>query len=405
MRNKLLFLLSLGLFIRILLMPLTGHEDLRLINWASLNVFDKGIASIYDTEKSVYPPPIYLMFATWQKIISPVLGNDFKNWLTLPTVSNFESPLAFRYYFLLKLPYLFFDLGIAALLFTLAKFVGANHDSPEQPLKFVSLWLFSPIAIYVTSMFGQFDVIPTFFVILSLFLLYKKHYFSSVFVLGISSIFKLFPLYFLPFLLFALPISNIKKIIYGFLGLLPLAVSTIPFINLPAFQKNVLFGAHTANIGHASLYIGGDQTISVFLIIYTALLLLFYFSKTSINNLWKYFLVVLLVFYSLSDFHPQWFLWITPFLIYWWMKDRSSHPLQLILYFLYLVIVFLFEPSVHIGLFGPLSTFFVQIPSFGDLSGKFIDPNIIRGYVHSLFAGISFFAGFHILRGSKQQVE
>lgn len=384
MKNNILKWLFFGLFIRMILMPITGHEDIRLINWASLNVFDKGVNSIYLTEKSVYPPPIYIAFATWQKILSPIFAPNFKEWLSMPQVSSNTDPYAFRSFFLLKAPFIFFDIGLAFLLLQFFK----DQKTRERVFR---LWMLNPVALYISFMFGQFDIVPTFFVILSILLLFKKRFFLSVLFLGISATFKFFPIYFLPFFIVLAEGNYLKKFLLFTAGLLPVALSVLPFINLPAFQKNVLFGAHTANIGHASLYIGADQTISVFLIIYLVIFLSFSFREKQLDSLWKYLLAVLLAFYSLTAFHPQWFLWIVPFMIVWWIKNPEDHVLQVSLYLLYALIILLFESTVNIGLFGPLSTIFAQIPSLENTIARFLEPNLIRGYVHSVFAGLSLF--------------
>jgi Gpi18-like mannosyltransferase len=275
-------------------------------------------------------------------------------------------------------------MGLAFLLTRFFK----DQKTKERVFK---IWMLSPVALYTSFMFGQFDIIPTFFVILSTLLLYKKKFILSALFLGVSTTFKFFPLYFLPFFIVLTEGNYLKKLLMFVLGLLPLALSIFPFINLPAFQKNVLFGAHTANIGHASLYIGAGQTISVFLIIYLVVFLAFSSREKNIDNLWKYLLAVLLVFYSLSAFHPQWFLWAVPFLTIWWIKNPEDHVFQASLYSLYVLKVLLFEPTVNIGLFGPLSTIFAQIPSLENTIARFLEPNLIRGYVHSVFAGLSLF--------------
>ena len=72
--------------------------------------------------------------------------------------------------------------------------------------------MFNPVAIYATYMMAQFDIIPTFFAVLALFLVnfnknlsdLKKLYLGA-FLLGIGASFKIFPL------LFVIPLALIGK--------------------------------------------------------------------------------------------------------------------------------------------------------------------------------------------------
>lgn len=379
-----------GLILRLILMPFTGHEDLRLIQFASQDIFSQGLTSIYATEKSVYPPPIYVFSALWQKISNTFLGEHFRFWLSLPTQSSYQDPFAFRYLFLLKLPYLLFDFGILYLLWRWFK------NEKEKRLAAL-VWLFNPVVIYVTYMFGQFDIIPTFFALWAIYLSLAGWLVPAGLILGIGASFKLFPLYFLIPMLILWGRENTRNlgrlipgILTALLGILPVILVSLPVIRIPNYIANVLSSTHTQIIQNVSFYIGGDQRIYVFVVAYTIFCLWLFWQRQTLEKFWQVALVTLLLFYSLAAFNPQWFLWITPFLVLWWVKDRNSRPFQLVLYGLYFLIVFFFEPTVHIGLFAPVATTLGQFPGPAETFQRiFFEASRVRSYLRSIFAGFA----------------
>lgn len=395
-------LVLLALILRLLLMPFTGHEDLRLINFASQDVFSSGLGSIYNTDKSVYPPPIYIFEAAWQKLMSPFLGEHFRPWLTLPTQSSYQDPLAFRYLFLLKVPYLLFDFGILYLLLKLFK-----TDKEKRLTGLV--WLFNPVVIYITYMFGQFDVIPTFLSLWAIYLSLGGWLVLAGLILGVAASFKLFPLYFLIPMLILSRTSLVKKGIAGLLGILPVVLVSLPVLKIPNYVANVISSTHTQIMQNVSFYIGGDERIYVFVIAYTFLCLWLFWRREKIDNLWRVASIILLLFYSLTAFNPQWFLWVIPFFVIWWVKERNSRPLQLILYSLYFLIVIFFESTVHLGLFAPISASFAQIPGPSEIFERFFfQATRLKSYLRSIFAGFAWWTIFQQIsqwEGNEKTIE
>lgn len=387
----------LAILVRFLIMPFFGHEDIKLIHWASLNIFTKGISSVYLTEKSVYPPTIYLLSALTDWVLQPFLGNQFREWLNLGMNSAFQSAFVFRNYFFMKLPYVLFDF-IAA--FSIVRFF--NEDSLKKKGYF--LWLFNPVNLYVTYALGQFDLIPTALVVLSLVLFYRNWKVFSLILMGVAATFKMFPLFFILPMVLLLRDGFRKKIVFLFLGVLPFLLSTVPFIKIPAFYNNVLFSVHTQSLQNANFYIGGDLRIYLFFVIYTIFVLwIAYFGKK--EDIWRYFLSITLLYYALSFFHAQWFLWGIPFLVIWWILDKRSRGLQVLFYLFYLGIVLLFEPTMNIGLLRPIDLIFGNIHSLGEFIGSYADINNINGYLHSAIAGFAFFMIYLLILRQKETDE
>jgi len=92
--------------------------------------------------------------------------------MLVPLFQSFNMQAAFA-----KLPAIFADLGIGYLIYKI------SHR------KFLAvLYLFNPAVIYISSVWGQIESLPVFFILLSLFLLPRRYYLSHLaFVLAILS--------------------------------------------------------------------------------------------------------------------------------------------------------------------------------------------------------------------------
>src|SRR3989344_9234512 len=207
-------LIALAFLLRIFLMPISAHSDLFFINeYPNLFVTDKILninTYINDTlgnkHLSYYPPLTYFTIGAFQqfyKFISP----SFSPWMTeilFLDLSHFKGQAAdfikvipnqfiFRDLFLAKLPYLVFDIGIVLLLL---KFVKENTIKNTSIL----IWLFNPTLIYSAYIFGQFEVIPSFFLLLSFYFL-RKNLNVAVLFLGTAAAYKNYAFAFLPIII------------------------------------------------------------------------------------------------------------------------------------------------------------------------------------------------------------
>ena len=194
-----------GVFLRLILMPITFHPDLWVFVSSGYIFASKGVFNIYDYivnlpkdsifilsignvyEYFIYPPLAYFVFGLFFLVIKPFISPEFVPHLWQNSALIFLDRNLFLNLFLFKLPYLFIDIATAFFLSDL--FDKESH----KRLAFI-LWMFNPLALYTTFMVGQFDLIPTFFVILALFFAKNKKFAMSILSLGIGGSFKMFPL-------------------------------------------------------------------------------------------------------------------------------------------------------------------------------------------------------------------
>lgn len=380
-RRKIFKWLFLGLLIRLLIIPFTGHWDLTSLNQVADTLWRSGPGAAYSYYYAIYPPLTYLFLGFWQKLISPLIFPDFVNFLNNPVAMSLVSPHAYRYLFLLKIPYLVFDLGIGMLLFGLV-------DGADKKEKILKLWMLNPVTLYATFAWGTIDIIPTFLVVLALFLSKQGKGLWSVLFLGLGASFKAFPLLFLlPFCLlyFRENKDRLKGLIFG---LLPFLVLLLPFIADKNFVTQFFSSDQMQIIQHAGFYIGRNENISFYYIFYGFMLFFLYTKRLSRENLsWLFFLVIF-VFYALSSFTPQWFVWGMPLLFLVMVEKNLSLLWYLGVLAIYLFIVLMFEVTLNFGLLAPLEISLLDYPSLGEKINSFMAATRLNGLARSVLSGL-----------------
>lgn len=384
-------IILLGLIIKAVFMPFTGHWDLTSLHQVSSDLYSLGISAAYSYPYAIYPPLAYLFLGLWQKIISVFLAGDFAAFLNQPTMLAFSGDHVFRYFFLLKFLYLPFDFGISVLIYRM-------FQDKKQAIRALSLWVFNPIIIYATYMWGTLDIIPTFFLVLALFLGNAKKHFLGALALGIGASFKAFPLILLfPYALFFFEFSIRRKIGMLILGLTPFFFFLFPFLTDKNFILHFFSSDQMQVIQHAGFYIGRNENISLFYIFYAFLLLFLSFRRFPVKEIYKLFFLILFVFYGFCAFTPQWFVWGLPVLIIVLVGLNLSSFIYYLIFLLYFSLVLLFEITLNIGLFAPLELVFLDYPSLGEKMNTLIGLTRINGIIRSVLSAVFLWLIYEVL--------
>ncbi len=130
----------------------------------------------------------------------------------------------------LKLSAVFADIVIGFIIYKILE-----KTDKKKALFAASLFLFNPVSIYNSAIWGQFDAVPTMFFVLSLFLLLRHKYFLSILSIFLSlyinfSMLPLLPLYF-AVLIFIFPMR--KLILYTFISIAIVLILTLPISREP----------------------------------------------------------------------------------------------------------------------------------------------------------------------------
>ncbi len=317
-------------------------------------------------------------------LFRPLYSASYIPWLISNFDQRFENPQIFRFALVFKLQYLFFDLGIAYLLSRLFL------DEKKKKLAFV-LWILNPFAIYDSFILGHFDVMPTLFVVLSLFLLLKNKQILAAFFLGIGGALKVYPLLFLPVVVLSQKALK-DKLKTAFWGTLPVVLTWGPFLSSPGFKSFFLFSPFNQKMFFLKLPVTGAEYLLPFIVIYGIIVLhSAYNSPKPQFDLWKYFLAILLLFFTVTSYHPQWVLWLTPVAIISLLgTDFKYLWIWVGLFFSMVVLIFFFEASLTYGAFAPISPSLAKATSFSEIVSRYY-PDVfqLKSYIRSVFAALA----------------
>ena len=402
-------ILLLGIVIRLVLAPITFHSDI----WANTIVgyfftYD-GTLNIYDhlrnlpvnhplfsgfgvTDLFVYLPLAYFTFGILMKILQPFQNKELMEMAMGSPGEALNQSSLFLHSFLAKFPYLIFDLGIAFIL-------RALFSDPKKKRIAFTLWMFNPVVIYGTFMMGQTSDIPqVFFIALAVFLAIKKRDYLSLGSLGLAASYKIFPLFLIPVAAFTLAKDFKKRLKLLLIGFGAFLVVVLPFLFSSAFREIVFGSAASQKIFFMKLPLTGAESIYIFVFIYALIFLYTSYGNFTRNSLWLPFLLVFLTFFSVSHYHPQWFVWITPFLVILLVVKKGYTWLVSSLFALYVLLIFFFESSLTWGLFGPLNHALYSAPSLSEILPKFIDVAMLKSIIRSVFAGIAAYLALKLIR-------
>lgn len=238
MNRKLLLIFFSALALRIVLSPLVWHPDLNNhIDWG-IKFFEYGVNKFYAPESNVWaytwpnqPPGTIFIFAIVRKVYEFIF-NFF--WQINTSVSFFPSTLItwmddYLYPMMLKGPAIVADLGIAYLIYKIILNLKKNKRIATIGL---SLFLFNPVIWYNSATWGQSDSTINFFALLSLYFLFKKKAFLSVFSFAICLYIKLSLVIFIPLfvILYIKQRFNFRKSVLAFaVSFLVILLATLPF--------------------------------------------------------------------------------------------------------------------------------------------------------------------------------
>lgn len=357
-------LLIVGILFRIVVMSVTAHFDFWFLITSGYLWVEKGIINMYEYYTALpfgesfiegfrnvflpYPPLIVYTFGLWTKLITSLVQRDFLEQVTVNLLNIYSYPDLIWHIFLYKLIYLFFDLGI---LWLLTKF----FTDIRQKKTIALLWLFNPASFHALAQ-GNFDLLPLFFTVISLYAAQKGKYYWSALALGIGAAYKLFPLLLLPLLVLSVKKNLLHQIKIVFITLLPFIATALPFWLSAGYDPLIVLSQSTTNLFAARIVLSPQTSISIVAGLLAMLYLWFHFHGRR-EELWKYYLCALLVVFSFTDFHMQWFVWLTPFLFLEQILHQFRYRLPgILLIGCWLIFLAFSTADLHLGLFIPLKT-------------------------------------------------
>jgi len=384
--------LLIGLLVRLAFMPFTVHGDLVGINKYAFFLVHQGYVP---PARMDYPPLAYYTVGFFQFLFKPIMpffgyapDSGDPLWGTTSHI--------YRYLFLLKSHYLIFDFGISFLLLRLIE------DRKKRFLAF-RLWMLNPLVIFTCYLQGQFDILPTFFVLLSLYFVWKAKLAVSLFCLAIGAAFKNFPLLFLIPALIFLGKSKGEKLKLLLWAAIPYLLLTFPYWGDPGFKRALTTGGGYDEVLFNLRVPVGPHMVYIFVFGYAIILAFAYFrerarsSQDAFRALWQTELAICLWFYATVYFHPQWTVWMMPLLILLIAGDKKLTSLYWFLIVCVFIYTFWWGSLLSSWLFTHVDPgFFRELKPPSDLVARFYPANKFINIFRSLFSGMSIWLIYEI---------
>lgn len=372
-------IIILGLLLRLIIAPITYHPDVKVLSYTSAIFFNEHNLNPYsfvnqldarDPRKEVFIkelpddlPLLYFSRTPFDIFLRYLVNEQVEYSFLNDTNSLLGKSELYQYLFFLKFPLIFFDILLGVVL----SFV----VSPRFRNKALLLWMINPMTLWATAAIGQHDIIPTFFVVLSTFLLQRNRLTSASLSLGLGAAIKSFPFLLAPYLIL-MGKNWSERIKLSILLVLPYLLSIIPFLSSSEFRQQALFAPQLGKLLYAKIALSGGESIMIVPAILVVLYLLYEQRKKTFANFLAFSTISLMLILAFTHFHIQWFLWITPFLIIYITSGLTlAERLSLaILGGAVVMMLFLFDASLQIRLFSPIFTTLSSAPGLAETLNK-----------------------------------
>jgi hypothetical protein len=352
----------LAILIRLALAPIAAHTDL-------YSIYSRAAEAAYDGHWLGWGSQIVVqtLHNVWLWLMRPLLPGASEIWSATAGVfgvgvqsHEFERFLGYehlsRLLFLLKLPYILADLVAGYFLLRLV--------SPDRHVLVSALWLLNPLVIYTTVLFARHDSISIAIMLGGVLLATAGRRYLGLGMLLLAAVMRFFPALIAPFFLIAYRRTR-TELLY-LVGLLAggwLLLDGVMWV-LTAQSPTMTLLNRYPHVGYlfelsVPLYrFPFGQTLELFIFPLVYLLVLFWYYEREPNgtrDLIPAATVVYSLVFALTFFHPQYAIWLVPFMVLAVARFRFLLPLHLLQIALLLTHTLQWGSATTTELFRPLS--------------------------------------------------
>lgn len=391
-------ILVLAALVYTILAPLTYHPDTKLtLYYASLN--QGRVWDIYtylhnnpdNFPKFHYPPMHYWLLKGELPLVNLIGGKGIVDWLKIGSNVAFEEKNIFLYNLATKMPILLLVILSGWLI---GKILLKNGYKPRTASLAMIIWLFNPITIYSAVMMGQNDILAICPFLIGLYFYYDNPFLAFL-MFGWGGSVKSYPLIWAIGLAMVYPRANWYKKIG--LILIPIGfylLTLAPFIRFDYFKQDVLYSGLSERMFEAAMEIGfGDKILMVPLLL--VILTIAGIRRKLGRNLkmiGMYLATMSLVILGFSHFHPQWFMWIMPFLAIYLATDGEWTSWIFLLPALLGIILLFGDVFLYWGIVASMNPEIINLPFLNDLlASRGVPVGMLNSLAHSVVAGISLY--------------
>jgi len=394
-----------GLLVRFIFIPFFFERDL-------LSTYQRAAETIYTGNlgldnlqfltnmiHSAYLFIIKSIFPAINQMSNILLEKDtWISWLSFNSSYNIFTVLT-----LFKILYLIFDI---VCMFLILRFSFDNE--PEKKLRVFKFWIFNPIIIFVLYIFARHDIIGVFATLIALMLAKKDRKYWAILTLALGIVLRFFPILILPLIVVYLVRTKKDYILLPLAGVSGLAVVEILFRLY--FGKSVILPLlRTQHFEYLlsprlDLVAGSHGGIFIFIAVYIFIILSFiHIKKKSFDILLNYCAITYLAFLGICFFHPQYMIWVVPFLIIIFVRRRSLLYYHWIQFVLLMILLIYWGDLVTKYVFAPIDhKYFVYLTGIIPIIERFYDSAKFVNIFRSIFTGVSLWMIYLIYKDNKK---
>lgn len=376
-----------------LIAPITYHPDTKLVldyptlgNEKVWNIYKYLNENFDNHPKFHYPPMHYWLVKAELPIVKLVGGTEIVSWLGTGSNIAFLDKNIFLYNLATKLPILLLTLVTGFCIYKIVKKEGFGENRSRLA---ALIWYLNPITIYSGVMMGQNDILAIMPFIVGLYFYYDYPMLAFL-LFGFGGSIKSFPLVWAIALAGVYPTKNwLKKIFYVLISLSFYLITILPFLKYDYFVKDVLNSGLAMRMFEMNINLLGYRILVVPLLLVITTLFGIY------NNMGKNYISIcsLLVTINLailgfSNFNPQWFIWIMPFLSVIMAKQGRYINFVIILLSIFGIILSFDDKFLYWGIVSPINPNLINLPYVSEL---FRFMSTISNICHMVIMGVFFY--------------
>jgi len=394
-----------GLLVRFIFLPFFFERDI-------LSTYQRAAETLYTKDlgldnlqiltnmiHSIYLFIIKSIFPAINQLFSVLLEKDtWISWIEFNSSYNIFTTLT-----LFKILYLVFDIGC---MFLIMRF--SFDDEPENKLRVFKFWIFNPILLFVVYIFARHDIIAVFTTLVALLLAKKDRKYWAIGILAIGIALRFFPIMILPLLVLYLARTKKDYIILSLTGLS--GITAVELLCHFIFGKSVILPLlKTQHFEYFlstkfDLVTGSHSSIFIFIAAYIFIILSFlHIKKKSFDLLLNYGAIIYLAYVGICFFHPQYVLWVVPFLVIAFVRRKSLLYYNWLQFVLLMVILIYWGDLVTKFVLAPIDyRYFIYLTGIIPIIERFYDSAKFVNIFRSIFTGVSLWMVYLIYKDNKK---
>ncbi len=397
-----------GLLVRFIFLPFFFQRDL-------LSTYQRAAETIYTRNlgldnlqlltnmiHSAYLFIIKSIFPAINQLFSILLEKDtWISWIQFNSSYNVFTTLT-----LFKILYLLFDI---VCMFLILRF--SFDGEPKNKLRVFKFWIFNPILLFVVYIFARHDIIAVFATLIALLLAKKDRKYWAIIVLAFGIALRFFPIMILPLLVIYLARTKKDYILLTLAGFSGMAA--VELLCHFIFGKSVIIPLlKTQHFEYLlstrlDLVSGSHSSIFIFVAAYTFIIVSFlHIKKKSFDLLLNYGAIIYLTYVGICYFHPQYMLWVVPFLVIAFVRRKSLLYYHWIQFVLLLVILIYWGDLVTKFVLAPIDhRYFIYLTGIIPIIERFYDSAKFVNIFRSVFAGVSLWMIYLVYKDNRKLME